>query len=197
MKLTPEWSHRIESHTLTSKALILSLEASERERKDVARRLKIQDIEALTAKVRLQRQGKGNVIHVSGEFTAKVVQACIVTLDPVHETITETFESWFSEDDDVVSLTRVRKERKVKLIDTEIPIMEEKDDPEPVEDGHIDAAEVVTQHLSLSINPFPRAPGVAVSDSPDEPLEKPVLLENKRENPFAALKALKIADDKE
>jgi uncharacterized metal-binding protein YceD (DUF177 family) len=50
-----------------------------------------------------------------------------------------------------------------------------------LESDEIDLAHIVTEHLALEIDPFPRKPGAEFSYTPDTP----------EESPFAVLKALK------
>ena len=62
-----------------------------------------------------------------------------------------------------------------------------KANPEAIIDGYIDAGELVTQYLSLALNPYPHAEGVKyeLGDDNEEAI-KPKL-----DNPFAALKEWK------
>ena len=66
---------------------------------------------------------------------------------------------------------------------------EEDEDPvEPITDDEIEVGEVLLQNLSLALNPYPRAPGVAfevVDDDAGEP-----------SGPFAALAQLRDMGDK-
>jgi len=58
----------------------------------------------------------------------------------------------------------------------------ERDDPERVVDGLIDVGELVAQHLSLNLDPYPRA------DDAGDPVE---LQTGPVASPFAALASLK------
>jgi hypothetical protein len=69
-----------------------------------------------------------------------------VTLAPFATTVVEEFEDDFSED--------------VEMPD-EVSLALEEDLPEPIENGVIDIGEVVTQYLSLSLDPYPRSPNPA------------------------------------
>ena len=59
------------------------------------------------------------------------------------------------------------------------------DPPETFEGDTIDLAEVWMEFLALAIDPFPRAPGAELPETADDP--KP--------SPFAALAALRPAND--
>ena len=67
----------------------------------------------------------------------------------------------------------------------ETPIINEQEDPEKIIGGKIDLGEVVTQHLSLAIDPYPHKEGVKYEYGDDEPEKVPEAFKN---NPFAALK---------
>lgn len=70
------------------------------------------------------------------------------------------------------------------IIDAEGP-----DLPEPFEPPMLDIGAVAEEFFALALDPYPRAPGVA------PPSEKAVEPAEERENPFAALKALRQKGD--
>ncbi len=182
-----EWSHFYDVEDLESKSERLTIEASEEELEDVARRLQIIAIKSAKADLVLKREQGGRVIHVSGTFTALIVQDCVVTGDPVETEIFEPLEGWFADKDKTVSFAAARREREAdKHNNLEVELMEEREDPEPVLNGAIDLGELVTQHISLTLPPFPHKEGVNyeigdenVQINQDSPLRK---------NPFEALK---------
>ena len=57
----------------------------------------------------------------------------------------------------------------------EVVIDPEADDPpEPLGDGQVDAGEIVTQQLALALDPYPRAPGSALTaEAGAAPAESP------------------------
>lgn len=191
--LSPEWSHRVDVSEL-SDPVKLHIEASSEEAKDVARRLSLSSLDNLKADLTLTRE-RGHVIKVDGRFEADVVQPCAVTLQPVESRVEDSFEAWFSDEDQAVSLSRERRERESGKGHVEIPIVDESEYPEPVIQGHIDLGELVTQFLSLAIDHYPHVEGVDIDDickniSPQQP-------ENRKRNPFEALKVLKAGAEKE
>ena len=124
-------------------------------------------------------------VHVSGSLTAKVTQLCVVTREPVQQEIETAVEGWFADTGEAVSLARARHEKQGRKMDADLPMLEEEDDPEPLVDGQIDLGELVTQHLSLAIDPYPHKEGVVFeqAEMPGKSAPPPV-----RRNPFAALK---------
>ncbi len=192
-RVTPEWSHKIDVESIEKKPCRISISATSEQRKDITRRLRIESIETLQASFTIERESGGNLIHVEGAVSAQVHQFCAITLVPLQSDIEETFEAWFADQEQAVPLEKVRRERMSKLVDSELPLADERDDPEPVIEGFIDLGELATQYLSLAINPYPHAEG-AFSDSVMSDLK--AVQEPVRKNPFAALKDWKIGQEK-
>ena len=193
--INPEWPRRIDVSEIGTNPYKSSISATELERKDVARRLKLDSINFLAADYVLQREAGSNIIHVSGTVNATVVQPCVISLEKIEEKISEDFESWYADESQAVSLARVRQDRISRLVDSEVPVLEEKEDPEAVIDGKIDLGELAVQFLSLAVSPFPRAEGsVKASTAPVGGPEGEVYASageettGPRRNPFAALK---------
>ena len=156
-----EWSHFYDVDDLESKPEKLTIEASEEECQDIARRFQIVAVKSAQAQLTLKRTHGGRVIYVSGRFTAQIVQECVVSGEPVETVLTDQVEGWFADKDPTVSFTAAKRERDAdKSGNREIEIMSEEDDPEPIINGVIDLGELVTQHISLALPPFPQKEGV-------------------------------------
>lgn len=181
----PEWSVLVDAQTVTSSPQKTRISASEEERKALCQRLDLAAISSLSADITLHRE-KGNIIHVNGLMKALVTQPCVMTMNPVQTQIEETFEGWYADQDRIVMLAKARHERLGRLTDSEIPILDESEDPEPLVNGMIDVGELVVQHLSLAIDAFPRHRGLEET----EIVEVSVGGEGAslRKNPFEALK---------
>lgn len=192
--MTPEWSHKILADEISSTPQQIKITATPQQCADLARRMRIIAVEGLSATLTMRRES-GHIIHVGGSLEAQVTQSCVVTLEPVTERLEKPVEGWFSGEDQVISLARARRDRMGVGADVEVPVMEEREDPEPLVDGYVDLGELVTQILSLSLNPYPHAPGAAFERKDDA--ETAVMLEKKRPNPFAALKNWKFDNGKE
>ena len=108
----------------------------------------------------------------------------MVTGEPVPAEITDDFEAWFIDQDKAVSFAKIRQDKLKANSHAEMPILEERDDPESLLDGQIDLGEQVVQFLSLSLNPYPHAEGA------DYPLKEGdrEAMSDIRKNPFAVLK---------
>lgn len=181
-----EWTALVEVEKLPAAPKIFKIEADEQERVDLARRMGIVSVEKAEADITLQRVS-GGVIHALGSLRAEVTQSCVVSLAPVREVIEEEFEGWFGSDSSAVSFARAKSDRDAKKSGMESEILEESVDPEPIVNGAVDIGELAAQHLSLSLDPYPHAPGVKYELAVDSHEQTPEGV-NLRKNPFEALK---------
>jgi hypothetical protein len=187
-----EWSHLISSEDVGRKPLRISLSVPKDSIPALCKRLGISSIEVLKVDFVLTRNPVTKVIQVKGDMHADIHQYCVVTAEPVAEHIEDSFEAWCTEPNNSVSFDKAKRERMSPLERSELPMLEEYDDPEEIIDGRIDLGELVTQHLSLSLNPYPRNEA-AVFESQDKLLDDEEGMYN---NPFAALKDWKTAEKK-
>lgn len=182
-----EWSHFFDAADLNAnQETKLVIEASEEELKDLARRLDVEAVKSATAELLIKREVGVHRVYVLGNFTAEITQACIVTTEAFDAEISGAVEGWFADKAETLSFAAAKREREIAKSSGEIEIIDEKEDPEPIVDGLIDLGELVTQHISLAIPPYPRIEG-AEYDYGDEKVNAD---ENSplRKNPFEALK---------
>ncbi|MCD8496850.1 MAG: DUF177 domain-containing protein [Alphaproteobacteria bacterium] len=192
----PEWSYLVEEDRAGTDVTDLKLSPSAEEVEALCKRLNLLSLDNMRAHITLERQSGGMVVHVKGRFTADITQACVVSLEPVASHLDEKFEGWFANSEQAVMLNKARRDRQ--NADGEAPMLEEKDDPEPIVNGHIDLGELITQYLSLAIDPYPHAPGMGSGDEDDAVVygdSNPGA--DIRRNPFAALKNWKGGGDKD
>lgn len=102
---------------------------------------------------------------IRGRLTANVVQSCVVTGQPLPESVDFTLE-----------------ERYVRLVDDIRSVEVDLDGVEPLKNGFIDLGEMVIQSLALAVTAWPRATDAAEYTEPE-----PV----KSDHPFAGLAAIK------
>lgn len=146
------------------------------ERAALARRFDLQAIDALDARYTLRREGSG--VHATGHLSAKVVQSCVVTGDPVPAVIEEAFEIRFLPEGEAGE---------------EIELSEDECDTVFFTGGAIDLGETAAETLALALPPFPRSAGASdtlraagvISEDEAEALR------TKEASPFGALAALK------
>lgn len=182
----PEWTYLIEAEDIANDLVKLEIEPSAAEKKALAERLSVSALNNLKASVKLKRVHGNRSIHVTGSFEADLVQHCVVSLEPIEVHISDDFEAWFADAEQAVSIKKAKHDLMVQKGQAEMPMLEEEDAPESLDDGQINLGEVVTQFLALSINPYPHADGV-VFEHGDDDLSAGVS-EDDVKNPFAALK---------
>ena len=182
--LESEWSHFIDADDVGPDKLRLSITPDKEARQNLVKRLGILGVDSIKADLELNREQGGMVVHVKGHILATLSQSCVVTLDPVKTKVNETFDAWYADPDQAIALAKVKHDKQVKA-NGETPIIDEQEDPEKIIGGKIDLGEVVTQHLSLAIDPYPHKEGVKYEYGDDEPEKVPEAFKN---NPFAALK---------
>ena len=146
--------------------MVREIAAGEDERRALARRFGIVSIDALSARVALRRTGVGDV-GVSARLAARIVQECVVTLDPVGGEI----------DEEVTLLFRPVAEETLAERTVVIPADE---DFEPFAGEALDIGEIVAVELALRLDPFPRSPGADTAiganerdDALPEPADSP------------------------
>ena len=171
--IQPEFSRPVTVSRLSHHEKVFDIEADAPEREALARRFGILAVASLTASVRLALVAGGAVVRLKGRLSADVVQACVVTLEPVPAHVEEDFELTYA--------AAAPEDGAEVVVDLDV-----EDPPEPIDNGMIDMGEAVAEHLALALDPFPRAPGaVFTSGAEEQPAETPA------PNPFAALVALK------
>ena len=163
--------------------LIIAYEAGEAERETLARRLDLLSLGALTAELRFAPADETDgAIRVSGTVDARLVQSCIVTLEPVPRSVSEPFSALYAPP-------------PAEQPEHEVEVLAEGDEAEPLPEDGIDIGALVAEHLALILDPYPRHP-----DAPDGPLtyaagedgpEEGVPDDEGDTGPFAALGQLK------
>lgn len=159
----------------------LDIAASDSERAALAKRFGFLGLPAFSARVTVDRRSGGRVV-VEGRLRGKIVQACILTLDPVTQDLDETFRIIFKQD--------LAEERDPES--GEALVSPQADAPEPLSGNLLDVGEIVAEQLSLAADPYPRRPGAKLEDVLPKPRRdgRPGRQEQRR-HPFAGLAALR------
>ena len=125
----------------------------------IAREFNIPGIGALAGHYVLRAEGDGE-IAAALHLTAMVTRTCVVTLDDFEAEVDERAELLF-----------IPAERMSEML-------EGPDEPDeiPYEGTAIDLGAALTEQLALALDPYPRKPGVALTEE----------ARSDRENPFAA-----------
>lgn len=138
-----------------------AIEASAVERQEIAARLDIPALNRLSADFRLTPMRGG--VDIRFTLSAEAERICVVSLEPMTETIDETVNM-----------------QLLHAFDPDADIVEDEILRERLESDEIDLGELLVQFLSLSLDPYPRKPNAEAH------------LEKYRDaaslSPFAALK---------
>jgi hypothetical protein len=164
------WTHGVVVADLLPEGEFFELMPDEATRVTLARHVGVLALPALRARLKVIPTGKGGAL-VEGDLEASVRQTCVVSLD--------------AEWRDVIS---VRFAPEVAAAPGLVVEIGDDDPPDPLVDGALDLAAVVTEFLALTIDPYPRKPG-AVFVPPAETKDPSA-------SPFAALDKLKGTQSK-
>lgn len=167
----PELSRTVRVDTLGEEPRQLSIEADESQRQKLARRFGLVAIESLEADAALVR--KDAEVRARGRLRAKVVQSCVASGEPVEAELDEPFEIIFRPQIDVA-----RPDEEIELSESEMDVVF-------YEGGAIDMGEAIAETLSLSLDPYPRAPQA------EEKLKAAGVKSEEEAGPFGALAALR------
>jgi len=180
--IAPEFSVIVALDSIGEDDRSIDLSANEDERAALTRRFGLVSIDSFSAHVVLSWLKPGKVLSVKGRISAHVTQSCVITLDPVPAEIDEEIDLVFSQN----------PERTADIIDP--------NEAEMLDGEEIDTGEVVSEELSLSLNPYPRradidagsvelGPGARLLS--EEAAQEDARETVKKNNPFEALAALK------
>ena len=152
----------------------ISFDASDEERVALAKTAGVLGVSSFSAHIALKKISPTN-FAIAYRLAAKIVQACVVTLEPLPASIARTFTRELHY---TPNLRRVEKEVIVTPGDDEAP--------EEIGSLHFDLAGPLMEEFLLAIDPYPRAPGVEFNPPPDATPPP--------DSPFAVLKDLKSRD---
>lgn len=154
--------------------LVHEVQAKAEELGRLAAFLDVLAVTSLQATFRISRW-RARGLKLEGSLVADVVQACVVTLEPVTYHVETRFE---------------RRYLPAEMLDPEgegddvFVDPEGEDPPEPLT-HELDLGEIVVEELALNLDPYPRKPGILFETADDEGGGKPAA------SPFAALARLK------
>ncbi|MBP1843552.1 uncharacterized metal-binding protein YceD (DUF177 family) [Rhizobium petrolearium] len=173
----PPFSYPVKVGHISANPVTVHLEANARELEELASLWQVLAVNSLKADLQVARWKKDGV-RLKGRVTADIVQACVVTLEPVSSKIDEDLEQIFVPEGSKLARI-VTNDAAEMVLDPEGP-----DIPETFSGDTIDAGAVVAEFAALAIDPYPRKPGIEFADHlEDDADETPA-----RPNPFAVLK---------
>lgn len=166
----PEFSRPERIDTIGERAHSVTIIADATERAALAQRFSLVAIKALGATFAVQRDARG--IIVTGRVTADVVQACVVTDDPLESRV-----------DEAVALRFVAED--AATLPDEIELADDALDTIGYVGSAIDLGEAAAETVALALDPFPRGPRAATM------LRDAGVIGEEEAGPFGALSALK------
>ncbi|MDL2404590.1 DUF177 domain-containing protein [Rhizobium calliandrae] len=170
------FSYPVKVGHISANPVDVHLEAEGRELTGLAKLWDVLSVEKLEADLKICRW-KRDGVRVKGNVRAKIVQACVVTLDPVESEIDEDFEHIFIPEDSKLARAPSLDAGEM-VLDPDGP-----DLPETFTGDTIDAGTVVIEYAALAIDPYPRKPGIEFEDHIEDSGE-----DDKKPSPFAVLK---------
>ena len=179
----PVWSSLLPVGEVPAHGLETTLIADEGVRRRLAAEDGVLAIASVEAHMRVTRRGRDR-LHVLGQLRARLMQTCVVSLEPFEAEIVEPIDVEFAPPPAAAPRDPrqgARRGRSVPEQDQDAEGMDDLDAPDEIVDGKIDLGALAAEHLALGIDPYPRKPGIAFA----EPAEPP-----KRESPFASLGSL-------
>ncbi len=169
-----EFSRPFAIDDINANGSLVELEADPEERRHLAERFDLLALDRLVARLVVTRGASGIPIRVKGRLKASVVQRCVVSLEPVASEIDEPVEAEYAPP--AADGTE------------EIIHLDQPDPPEPLEGDSLELGELVAQHLSVALDPYPRKKGLEPLDW-SEPERKEGGVDP--DNPFSALASLR------
>lgn len=143
----PEFSRIVDFRDLGDEGLRIELRATDDECARLARRFGLVAMADLSASVRLSRTSDQRV-RLEASFQAEVTQTCVVSLEPVANRVAETLDIEFELGTGGAPKPDVTYDPS--------------SDREPLTGDSLDLGEVIAEELAVSLDPYPRKPGVAV-----------------------------------
>lgn len=151
------FSRPVKVSQISAKAQNLRLAASEAELEGLARLWNVLSVGSLTADLQASRWKKDG-IRFSGRVHCELVQACVVTLEPVPAVIDEEIDQVFAPEGSRLASPRL-DERGEMIIDVDAP-----DLPDVFVGDSIDVGVVIAEFAALGIDPWPRKTGVVFEE---------------------------------
>ena len=172
--LVPELSRPITVTELEGNCLTRQIIANDEECTKLAKRFDLIELKSFSANVKISSLIYEPIVFVEGKLNARVIQQCVVTLEPVANNISCVLSCKYSEMQKIMDAESV-----------DFDVMTE-DPPELIVDGQFDIGILLTEYFGLELDPFPRSLG-AIYDKTDDMVNMAL----GSSNPFDVLKKLK------
>lgn len=175
----PPLQHIYDLGDLSQAGVIVTVAAKPEEMPELAKWAGVDSVKRFSGEVSLQRLSQTR-FNYEADLVADIVQACVVTLEPVESHIVRHFarELHLAPRLPLKNAHQVAEELTLSAGDDDVP--------ETIPSPEFDLAAPLLEELTLAIDPYPRKAGVAFipPDAPEVP----------QSSPFAVLKVLKDRD---
>jgi len=171
------FSYPVKVGHISANPVEVTISADDRERAGLAALWNVLEVKALSATFQVQRW-KRDGVRLKGRVEADIVQACVVTLEPVEAHIDEPVEVVFVPEGSRLARMPVATEGGEMLLDPEGP-----DAPEVFSGDSIDAGAVAAEYAALAIDPYPRRSDAAFAGHTESRAG-----DDRKPSPFAVLK---------
>ena len=131
----------------------MDIVASESECAALAKRFDFLGLSGFAARVTIDLPIGGQVV-VEGRLRGKIVQACVLSLEPVTQILDDAFRIVFKKD----------LAEELDPESGEAVLNAQADAPEPLVGNMLDVGEIVAEQLALVAEPYPRRAGVKLED---------------------------------
>lgn len=180
-----EFSRPLKIEHIDRKGNHESISANSDECAALARRFDIASVDALSAQLVIKPMADKLTYEVTGQLRSRVTQLSIISGEPIEKELTNDIAAWFINNEKITSFSSAKKQRDDE--DLEREVLNEQDDPEPIQGGVIDLGEVTAQFLGLALDDYPRTKNE--TEGAGDYIE--VSPEDAKPNPFAVLAKLK------
>jgi uncharacterized metal-binding protein YceD (DUF177 family) len=177
IELEPEISVLIATSQIEGGVFETDIKATKEQRIKLASRFGLIELKSFHANFKASLLPSELCILVEGDFKAKVVQQCVVTLEPVSSDVKGILYCKYSESPEIEGTGPI-----------DFDLMTE-EPTELIVDGQFDVGIILSEQLGLELNSFPRSSGISF-DAPSD-FSFANKLEKRGSNPFDVLKKFK------
>jgi uncharacterized metal-binding protein YceD (DUF177 family) len=175
-----EFARPVVIDPLPDAGIAVELCADAGERRALARRFGLLELDRLRATGWLERGDDSHELRFHGRLEAELAQACVVSLEPVPASIRQPVERRYRRIDPAAASALAAEDDTVWVIGED----DEESEVELVSGRTIDLGEAIAEELALALDPYPRAPsaddlvaedlGPHISFGAAEPAETPL-----------------------
>lgn len=162
----PALSRPLTAAEVPPEGLEIEIVASEAERAALADMNSLPAVFSFAAALRVRRW-RGDGLEVTGELRASLRQTCVATLEDFDSEIVEPIDLRFAAPPREAPRPRSRR-GQTEPEPIELDAMGE-DPPDPLVGGMVDLGSMLSEFLTLALDPYPRKPGAAfVEPAPEQ-----------------------------